>query len=157
MLWDAVLEEGKSALDNDKFMEPILNTFILNHSSFSSAIAFSLAKYFSGIISMEKWHEIFIFPHATSTKYEENMDNLENMGLLDLQALSNRDPASEGLINPFLNFKGFKSLQAHRVAHILWKNGRKDTARAIQARCSELWGVDIHPAAVIGQFNLMPL
>jgi serine O-acetyltransferase len=79
------------------------------------------------------------------------MDTAEAMGLLDLIAIRERDPASDGLVNPFLNFKGFKALQSHRVAHILWHMNRKDTARAIQSRCSELFGVDIHPAAIIGK------
>lgn len=54
------------------------------------------------------------------------------------------------MTNAFIYFKGFKSLQSHRVAHILWSIGKVDIAYAIQSRCSELWSVDIHPGAKIG-------
>ncbi len=64
--------------------------------------------------------------------------------------MKERDPACHSIVSAFINFKGFKSLQAHRAAHILWHYNRKDIALAIQSRCSELWGVDIHPAAVLG-------
>lgn len=41
-------------------------------------------------------------------------------------------------------------LQTHRVAHVLWKRGRKLLAITLQSRLSEVFGVDIHPAARIG-------
>ena len=37
-----------------------------------------------------------------------------------------------------------------RLSHILWVADRKDLALAIQSRCTEVFGVDIHPAAKIG-------
>lgn len=73
-----------------------------------------------------------------------------NILIKDLLAIQNRDPACQSLVNAYLYFKGFKALQAHRAAHILWSAGRKDVALAIQSRCSELWSVDIHPAAHVG-------
>ena len=49
------------------------------------------------------------------------------------------------------NFKGFQAIQVHRLAHQLWKAGRRDLALFIQSRNSEAFSVDIHPAATIGQ------
>ncbi len=40
---------------------------------------------------------------------------------------------------------------SHRAAHVLWSIGREEVAEAIQSRCSEIWGVDIHPGAKLGQ------
>ncbi|MEO1643077.1 MAG: serine O-acetyltransferase EpsC, partial [Pseudomonadota bacterium] len=54
-------------------------------------------------------------------------------------------------LQPFLFFKGFLGLQAHRVANRLWKQGRESLAFLFQARASEQFGVDIHPAARIGR------
>ncbi len=68
----------------------------------------------------------------------------------DLVAVHERDPASRDLMTPFLYFKGFLSLQAYRVAHWLWKRDREHLARHLQSRMSEVFGVDIHPAARIG-------
>ncbi len=71
------------------------------------------------------------------------------------------DPAADGVMQPCLLFKGFHALAVHRVAHALWAGDRdgpdgadaaSDRAAALmlQSRCSELFGVDIHPAATIG-------
>ena len=62
-----------------------------------------------------------------------------------------RDPACHRLMQPLLFFKGFQAVQAYRVGHWLWTRGRRDLAYLIQARVSEVFGVDIHPAATIGK------
>ena len=49
-----------------------------------------------------------------------------------------------------LYLKGFQALQAHRVAHWMWKNNRRSMALYIQHRVSSVFQVDIHPAAIIG-------
>ncbi|EPS59605.1 hypothetical protein M569_15201 [Genlisea aurea] len=41
--------------------------------------------------------------------------------------------------------------QAHRVAHNLWTQCRKPLALALQSRISDVFAVDIHPAARIGK------
>ncbi len=69
----------------------------------------------------------------------------------DIIAVIDRDPACMRLIEPLLYFKGFHALQAHRLAHIMWKAGRKDFALWIQSRSSQVFQTDIHPAASIGK------
>jgi serine O-acetyltransferase len=71
--------------------------------------------------------------------------------LADLKAVFERDPACKGYVQPFLFFKGFLSLQSHRVSHWLWTEGRESMAFYLQSRVSELFQVDIHPAAEIGR------
>jgi serine O-acetyltransferase len=61
-----------------------------------------------------------------------------------------RDPACKGYLQPFLFFKGYLAVQTHRVAHVLWKSGRETLAFYLQSRASELFQVDIHPAARMG-------
>ena len=68
----------------------------------------------------------------------------------DLQAIVDRDPACDKYSTPLLYFKGFQTLQTHRVAHWLWLNKRKQVALLMQSRVAEVFGVDIHPGAVIG-------
>ena len=43
-----------------------------------------------------------------------------------------------------------QAIQAHRVGHWMWQRGRKSLAVALQSRMSEVFGVDIHPAATLG-------
>ena len=68
----------------------------------------------------------------------------------DMLATYIRDPACSDLSTPFLYFKGFHALQAYRIAHWLWQNGRHTLAQFFQSQISVGLGVDIHPAATIG-------
>jgi len=69
----------------------------------------------------------------------------------DLIAVADRDPACMRFIEPLLYFKGFHALQCHRLAHALWKAGRRDFALWLQSRASEVFQTDINPAARIGK------
>ncbi|MCE2426023.1 MAG: serine O-acetyltransferase, partial [Pseudomonadales bacterium] len=71
--------------------------------------------------------------------------------LVDIMATFDRDPACEDLSTPFLFFKGFHALQAHRVAHWLWQQDRHTLALFFQSQISFGLGVDIHPAAEMGR------
>jgi serine O-acetyltransferase len=79
----------------------------------------------------------------------------QKLGGADMNALQMRDPACLSYLQPFLYYKGFSALQAHRVAHHLWHNGRETLAFHLQSRVSELLQVDIHPAATLGQAIFM--
>ncbi len=69
----------------------------------------------------------------------------------DLSAVFQRDPACHSYLQAFLFFKGFHALQSYRVAHYLWLQGRKTMALFVQNRMSDLFAVDIHPAARLGR------
>ncbi len=69
----------------------------------------------------------------------------------DLMAVYDRDPACHRFLQPILFFKGYQAVQAYRVGHWLWRKGRIDLAYFVQMRVSEVFGVDIHPAARIGR------
>ncbi|MFC3648685.1 serine O-acetyltransferase [Planctobacterium marinum] len=71
--------------------------------------------------------------------------------ITDAQAVFKRDPAVKSLMSVLLNLSGFQALQIHRIANHLWKNDRKELALFMQSRCSEIFLVDIHPAAQFGQ------
>ena len=70
--------------------------------------------------------------------------------MADTEAHYDRDPACRYYFLPLLYFKGFQALQAHRVGHCLWKSGRQALAYYLQSRVSEVFDLDIHPAAKIG-------
>ena len=68
----------------------------------------------------------------------------------DIAAVLERDPACNRLIEPFLYFKGFHAIQAHRLNHWLWQHGERDFALYLQSRSSEVFQTDIHPGAKFG-------
>ena len=69
----------------------------------------------------------------------------------DLVAVVERDPAARGVAQPFLYYKGFHALESYRIAHWLWSEGREALALYLQNRISQIFAVDIHPAARIGK------
>ncbi len=69
----------------------------------------------------------------------------------DILAVTDRDPACTKLIQPLLYFKGFHAIQTHRMAHSLWRAGRRDLALYIQSRSSAVFQTDIHPAVPLGR------
>ncbi|RYZ46705.1 MAG: homogentisate 1,2-dioxygenase, partial [Myxococcaceae bacterium] len=68
----------------------------------------------------------------------------------DLIAIRERDPTCRRYLDPFLFYKGLAALEAYRVAHWLWHQGRATLGLHVQSRISEVFGCDIHPAARIG-------
>jgi serine O-acetyltransferase len=73
----------------------------------------------------------------------------------DIMAILERDPACRGCLAPFLYFKGFQALTSYRIAHRLWLDGREDIALYLQSIVSQVFSVDIHPAARIGKGILL--
>lgn len=69
----------------------------------------------------------------------------------DILAVFDRDPACKRLMEPLLYFKGFHAIQTHRLAHALYKQGRRDFAFYLQSRSSVVFQVDINPAAKFGK------
>ena len=51
--------------------------------------------------------------------------------------------------------QGYHAVQGYRIAHALWRRGQTLLACALQSRISEVFAVDIHPAARIGRGILL--
>lgn len=77
-------------------------------------------------------------------------DHLVESAARDLRAIVERDPACDSPLQPLLFFKGFMAISTYRVSHYLWTHGRKELALYFQSLASEVFAVDIHPAARIG-------
>lgn len=151
MSWAEIRKEAEDMISKDSFVSALMRKSVIDHESFGEALSHNLAHQFADTISASKWEALFLSVYKEDKIYHEGMHSLEEMGLRDLGAIKDRDPACDGLVDPFVYFKGFKALQCHRIAHVLWRTDRKNAARAVQGKCSELFGVDIHPAAVIGK------
>ncbi|XP_054825424.1 serine acetyltransferase 2-like [Prosopis cineraria] len=149
LIWDAVKQEAK--LEAEK--EPILNSFlyanILSHDRLEQALAFVLANRLQ--------NPTLLATQLTEIFFDVMMHDkgIQRSIRLDLQAFIDWDPACLSYCFALLYMKGYCSLQVHRVAHALWGQGCQVLASALQSRVSEVFGVDIHSAAKIGEGILL--
>jgi serine O-acetyltransferase len=79
------------------------------------------------------------------------MPNAVQTFLSDLRAPLERDPAARGWLDVLLSYPGFHALTAYRVIHRLHLMGIPLLPRWLSHVARFLTGVEIHPAAKIGQ------
>ena len=142
-VWDRIVSEAKSVLDVEPLLGAMIHSSILHHSSLDQAIAYRISLKLASAEMPEQ-----MLREVTDQAYLEGQIGLQSRA--DLVGNLERDPACHRLIQPILYFKGFHAVQAYRVSHWLWNKGRKDLSCFFQSRISEVFGIDIHPAAVIG-------
>ena len=144
-LWESIGHEVKLRADFEPIMSTFLYATVLNHSTFEGALSFLLAsKLDSQVVTSMAIREIIDEAYQADPRIIEAAET-------DIKAVRERDPACKSFSTPFLFFKGFHALQGHRIAHWLWANERHSLAFYFQNQMSEKFGVDIHPAAKIGQ------
>ncbi|MDW3221777.1 MAG: serine O-acetyltransferase [Paracoccaceae bacterium] len=143
--WDQICSEARQATKDEPLMGGFLHACILHHKSIEKALSYRIAaKLASNEMSMVVVREM------VEEAYAEAPD-LVQAARADLVAIYERDPACHRLLQPILYFKGYQAMQAYRVGHHLWTKGHRDLAYFVQMRVSEIFGVDIHPAARIGK------
>ncbi|WP_116084101.1 serine O-acetyltransferase [Tropicimonas sp. IMCC34011] len=144
-VWDRIVAEAEKAASDEPLLGGLMHSSILHHTSLERAQAYRMAqKLASKEMSEQILREIADEAHAA-------VPSLGEAARADLSAVYDRDPACHRLLQPLLYFKGFQAIQAYRVGHWLWTEGRVDLAYFIQMRVSEIFGIDIHPNAVIGK------
>ncbi|MEM9853371.1 MAG: serine O-acetyltransferase [Pseudomonadota bacterium] len=144
-VWTQICEEANKAIQAEPILGGLVHSSILHHASFEHALAYRVSlKLASPEMSEQILREI-------ADQAYRDAPELGVAARADLVAVYERDPACHRMIQPVLFFKGFQAIQAYRVGHWLWNAGRRDLAYFVQARVSEVFGVDIHPAAQIGR------
>ena len=145
-VWSRVCDEAIEAIRNEPLMGGLIHSGLLHHPTMERALAYRFSmKLASGEMSEQILREI------ADEAYAANPD-LGQAARADLMAVYDRDPACHRFIQPLLFFKGYQAVQAYRIGHWLWEQGRTDLAYFVQMRVSEAFGVDIHPGArVVGE------
>ncbi|MGR4001182.1 MAG: serine O-acetyltransferase [Alphaproteobacteria bacterium] len=69
----------------------------------------------------------------------------------DMRATRTRDPAARNALEVALAYSGFHAVLWYRLANPLWNAGLKLPARILMTIARWLTGVEIHPAADIGE------
>ena len=144
-VWEQIQDEARQAVLDEPLVGGFVHACILHHKSLEKALSYRVAaKLASNEMSMVVVREIVEEAYAAEHA-------LVAASRADLVAIFERDPAFHRLLQPILYFKGYQAIQAYRVGHYLWTQGHHDLAYFFQMRVSEIFGVDIHPAARIGR------
>ena len=144
-VWEQIQDEARQAVLDEPLVGGFVHACILHHKSLEKALSYRVAaKLASNEMSMVVVREIVEEAYAAEHA-------LVAASRADLVAIFERDPACHRLLQPILYFKGYHAIQAYRVGHYLWTQGHHDLAYFFQMRVSEIFGVDIHPAARIGR------
>lgn len=69
----------------------------------------------------------------------------------DIQVALEKDPSARSFFEVLLFYPGVHALIFYRINHLLWNNGLKFLARGLSFFARWLTGIEIHPAAKIGQ------
>lgn len=143
-IWTKLRREAAAAIVREPALETLLHAVVLDQRDMAAALGAMLGR---------KIGNQDISAAGIAEIYEEvsRLDgHIITSAMRDMEAWACRDPAVQSYLQPFLFFKGFAALQTYRLAHSLWQQGRFDLAYHLQSRSSEIFQVDIHPAAVIG-------
>jgi len=144
-VWSRIRAEGEAAVQDEPLLGGLIHSSLLHHPTLERALAYRFSlKLASGEMSEQILREIADEAYAADPA-------LGQAARADIVAVYDRDPACHRFIQPILFFKGYQAVQAYRIANWLWRQGRRDMAFFVQMRVSEIFGVDIHPAARVGQ------
>jgi serine O-acetyltransferase len=144
-LWNAMRDQGKELAAREPALASFVHATILKHEKLEDALSYHLAKKVGGEdLSPMLTREIFDEAIRAEPSIAEAVR-------ADLSAVFERDPACRSYVEAFLFYKGFHALECYRIAHWLWAQQREGMALFFQSRMSELFDVDIHPAARLGR------
>lgn len=144
-VWARLRREAEAAVSAEPSLASLVMASVLNQPSFEAAVAHRVAS---------RLGHPAVSADLIVQGFEEALaaDPEMSIGMrADVLAVLDRDPACYRVLEPVLFFKGFHALQAHRLAHWLHREGRRDFALYLQSRSSEVFQTDINPAAKIGK------
>ena len=144
-VWAQLRAEAETMALEEPALAGFIHATILKHDRLENALSYHLARKLGGGD---------LDPLLARETFEEALAGDTGIGeaiRADLSAVFERDPACHSFVEAFLYYKGFHALESYRVGHWLWHQNRHALALFFQSRISELFAVDIHPAAKLGR------
>jgi len=144
-IWTALRQQAEAMGTREPTLAGFVHAAILQHERLEQALSYHLARKLGGED---------LSPLAIREMFDDAMAAEPGLGAAlraDLSAVFERDPACHSYVDAFLFYKGFHALESFRISHWLWTNNRQAMALFLQSRISQLFAVDIHPAAKIGR------
>jgi serine O-acetyltransferase len=143
-VWSTIRTEADQIARDEPLMASLVHAGILHHSSLERALSYRIAQKLASPEMSD-----LILREIADGAYQDD-PALGAAARADILAVFDRDPACHRYLQPLLFFKGFQAVQCYRIGHWLWQKRRTDMAYFFQMRTSEVFGVDIHPAARMG-------
>jgi serine O-acetyltransferase len=144
-IWSALRQQAEDLATREAALASFVHATILNHARLEDALSYHLAKKVGGDD---------VSPMLAREIFDQALSGDAEIGAAvraDLSAVFERDPACHSYVEAFLYYKGFHALECYRISHWLWAQQREGMALFFQSRISELFDVDIHPAALMGR------
>ncbi len=143
IIWNDIKKEIALRIDAEPSLKDYLESLISSKENIIEATAAILgSKLNNDALSSIDLYQIILAAFNEDDVIQESLIN-------DILFFRENDPACKYLSTPLLFYKGFQGLAAYRASNILWNDDRHTMALYIQNRSSEVFGVDIHPAATI--------
>lgn len=143
-LWADIHARAQLVAQLEPALVPMLKRYVLDRRTFAEGIIRRLSERIA-----PTGNDVDSLVAAMQQAITADPEILAQMRA-DIRAILERDPATEHALVPFLWYKGFHAISLHRLAHSLWKSGRRELATHLQSLMSEHLAVDIHPAASFG-------
>ncbi len=143
-LWEGMRVQAQEICGAEPELESLLTDVVLDQVCLGSALGMRLARK----LAREDMTREELAPLLMGVLREHPV--LVMSAAADLSAIVERDPACSTVLEPLLYYKGFLAITTYRVSHHLWTHGRRPLALYFQSLASEVFAVDIHPAAQIG-------
>lgn len=144
-VWTTIRDEAGHLAADEPLMASMVHAVVLNHRSLEDALSYRIAEK----LAAPEMPALLIREICDAAYADQPQIGVSARA--DIIAVRERDPFCDRMVQPLMFFKGFLGIQAYRVAHWLWTTGRRDMAMFFQMRTSELFSMDINPAARIGQ------
>jgi serine O-acetyltransferase len=144
-VWTSLRKEAEDMVAREPALAGLAYTYVLNHERLEDAVAQRIADRLDS-----QTLDGGLIGRAFDEMWQAERDYSVALRA-DLVAVYDRDPACTRFIEPVLYFKGFHAIEAHRLAHWLYRDGRRDFAYYLQSRASEVFQVDINPAVPMGR------
>lgn len=144
-VWQTVRTEAEAIVEAEPALASFVYASILSHPTLEDAVVYRLSS---------RLDHADVPGDLIRRLFEEALSDEPQLGAdlrSDISAIYDRDPACKRMLEPILYFKGFAAIGTHRLAHWLWRRGRRDMALYLQSRASAVYGTDIHPAARFGR------
>lgn len=144
-LWNTLRQQAAQQRQIEPLLADFLDRCILQQDSMDGALAYLLShKLYSESLGFDALYTLL------QKNYRQHPPQIAAL-CADLDAVLNRDSACTAAYQVFCFYKGFHALAAYRCMHSLWHSQHQILALQLQQRISMVFGVDIHPAARIGQ------